>query len=176
MQETHLSSTMRLFFWFRLTVMVIVWQTIYSTINDHRLQLFFKNLCHFWKLGRWIAHWVRDGTTCHSFYGGKILNSFCTYKGQGNVWEITTCYLQMHRNESKVRNDNVETVLASSNIARGATKQWREQGVFQSTAFYTDKCPKSPRSYCQYLQGRKLRKNIIIASIWVLMNRTLSSW
>lgn len=42
MQETHLSSTMRLFFWFRLTVMVIVWQTIYSTINGRRLQLFLK--------------------------------------------------------------------------------------------------------------------------------------
>lgn len=39
-EEPHLSRTMRLFLWFGLTVMVIVWQTIYSSNNDHRLQLF----------------------------------------------------------------------------------------------------------------------------------------
>ncbi len=40
--ELHLSEVMRLFFWFGLTVMVIVCQTIYSGDNDHRLQLFLK--------------------------------------------------------------------------------------------------------------------------------------
>ncbi len=40
--ELHLSGVMRLFFWFGLTVMVIVCQTIYSGDNDHRLQLFLK--------------------------------------------------------------------------------------------------------------------------------------
>lgn len=39
-EEPHLSKAMRLFLWFGLTVMVIVWQTIYSSNNDHRLQLF----------------------------------------------------------------------------------------------------------------------------------------
>lgn len=39
-EEPHLSRAMRLFLWFELTVMVIVWQTIYSSNNDHRLQLF----------------------------------------------------------------------------------------------------------------------------------------
>lgn len=39
-EEPHLSRAMRLFLWFGLTVMVIVWQTIYSSNNAHRLQLF----------------------------------------------------------------------------------------------------------------------------------------
>lgn len=39
-EEPHLSGAMRLFLWFGLTVMVIVWQTIYSSNNAHRLQLF----------------------------------------------------------------------------------------------------------------------------------------
>ncbi len=39
-EEPHLSKAMRLFLWFGLTVMVIVWQTIYSSNNDQRLQLF----------------------------------------------------------------------------------------------------------------------------------------
>lgn len=39
-EEPHLSQAMRLFLRFGLTVMVIVWQTIYSSNNAHRLQLF----------------------------------------------------------------------------------------------------------------------------------------
>lgn len=39
-EEPYLSRAMRLFLWFGLAVMVIVWQTIYSSNNDYRLQLF----------------------------------------------------------------------------------------------------------------------------------------
>lgn len=60
-----------------------------------------------------------------------------------------------------MRNDSTETPLGQSNIATGAIMQQRESAIFQSTAFYVDKFSKSPRSYCKYLQERKLRKNII---------------
>ena len=39
-EEPYLSGAMRLFLRFGPTVMVIVWQTIYSSNNDHRLQRF----------------------------------------------------------------------------------------------------------------------------------------
>ena len=84
------------------------------------------------------------------------------------------CYLWMLYNESQVRNDNAKMGLGEPNIFRGATRQSGAPEIFPSTASYIDKFPKSPRSYCRYLQGRKLRKNSIISSILVLMNRDSS--
>lgn len=53
-EEPHLSGSMRLFLWFGLTLMVIVWQTIYSSNNAHRLQLFSDQRL---QRGQWlIAH------------------------------------------------------------------------------------------------------------------------
>lgn len=54
------------------------------------------------------------------------------------------CYLWVHCNENKVRNDSTETPLGQSNIATGAIMQQRESAIFQSTAFYVDKFPSHP--------------------------------
>lgn len=77
MQERHLSSTMRLFFWFWLTVMVIVWQTIYPTIND-QITAVFKNLSRSWKLRRLITWTKRDRKMCQKLLWPKLLNLSCS--------------------------------------------------------------------------------------------------
>lgn len=83
--------------------------------------------------------------------------------------------LQINYNENKVRNDNIlEAALASSGMVSAVTRQWGEPEIFQRPAFSIDKFPKSPRSYCKYLQERKLRKNIIMSSVLVLMNTAAS--
>lgn len=65
-EEPHLSGAMRLFLWFGLTVMVIVWQTIYSSNNDHRLQLFSDQRdcreAHDWLLTKRQSHAVQPPT------------------------------------------------------------------------------------------------------------------
>lgn len=62
--------------------MVIVWQTIYSTINDRRLQLFLKILGASGNLEDEL-HMERE-TERHaiSFYGRETINSFCTSKAR----------------------------------------------------------------------------------------------
>lgn len=169
MQETHLSSTMRLFFWFRLTVMVIVWQTIYSTINDRRLQLFLKISA---TSGNWEdgLHNGRE-TERHamSLNGRKILNSFCTSIAK----EILRSSRRVTYGCSITRTRWGDSVRRVRHCSRDC-KAGREPELFQSTAFHTDKFPKSPRSYCKYLHGRKLRENSIISSILALMNRATS--
>lgn len=62
--------------------MVIVWQTIYSTINDRRLQLFLKILGASGNLEDEL-HMERE-TERHaiSLYGREIINSFCTSKAK----------------------------------------------------------------------------------------------
>lgn len=82
---------------------------------------------------------------------------------------------RINYNENKVRSDDIfEVALGSSSPVRAAARQQGEAEIFQRPAFSIDKFPKSPGSYCKYLQGRKLRKNIITPSILVSMNRATS--
>lgn len=78
-EEPHLSGAMRLFLWFGLTVMVIVWQTIYSSNNDHRLQLFSDQRdcseAHDWLLTKRQSQAVQPPTS-HFCLSALIMEKF----------------------------------------------------------------------------------------------------
>ena len=78
-EEAHLSGTMRLFLWFGLAVMVIVWQTIYSRNNDHRLQLFSDQRdcreTHDWLLTKRQSQAVQPPTS-HFCFSSLIMETF----------------------------------------------------------------------------------------------------
>lgn len=104
----------------------------------------FKNLSHFWKLGRWIAHWVRDGRTCHSFCSRKTLNSLCTWKAKGILRKsqcaIYGCSITRTRWEMII----LKTALGECNIARGSTRQAGEPEMFQRLLFILINVPSHP--------------------------------
>lgn len=62
--------------------MVIVWQTIYSTINDRRLQLFLKISAASGNLEDGLHIEGETERYALSLDGGKMLNSFCTEKAK----------------------------------------------------------------------------------------------
>lgn len=86
-EEPHLSGAMRLFLWFGLTVMVIVWQTIYSSNNAHRLQLFSEGSdcrgAHDWLLTKRQSQPVQPPTS-HSCLPAWVMGKFLC----SQTWEF----------------------------------------------------------------------------------------
>lgn len=94
-EEPHLSGAMRLFLWFGLTVMVIVWQTIYSSNNAHRLQLFSDGSdcrgAHDWLLTERQSQPVQPPTS-HFCLPARIMGKFLS----SQTWEFSLRHQGAH--------------------------------------------------------------------------------